>query len=362
VKTKSPATFHLTHDDQAARPPPPRSGSVQPCSSANGGGPSQLPLVRLVAAVADLGSLVALNAMDPLAIPKEVTNWLSKIFVGCNERISLKLSNNPNLPEESLDLTWIEHLSQYSSPKTFSSAWTVRLDTHYLGGLRHFYGWEIADIGLLIFFRRAGKIIRSKVALLQSKRLYPSNNSVREEIDVDYQIGFARLADPEEMRISLTTVSEFSFADQSRYGALAAGSQQVREINDYQRKNKLSVYYQLYNPWTVPFTQRIPLTSYTAPDGALTLGTRVIPATVVHDSFRDKPKGYKPALVDFEASCGGDEHRFGWRLEFFVADLVLQCREGSPFQDISDERIQTLFYRRSGPISAAIAINIELPP
>src|SRR5882724_8192037 len=118
--------------------------------------------------------------MDPLNIPTEVVNWLRKIFVECNERISNKLSNNPNVPEESLDLTWIEHLSQYSCPQVFSSSWTVRLDTHYLGGLRHFRTWEIADVGILIFFRRAGKIIRSKVALLQSKRLYPTNNLVRE--------------------------------------------------------------------------------------------------------------------------------------------------------------------------------------
>jgi len=31
------------------------------------------------------------------------------------------------------------------------------------------------------------------------------------------------------------------------------------------------------------------------------------------------------------------------------------------FENIDDERIQSMFYRRSGPISAAIAISIELP-
>ena len=54
--------------------------------------------------------------MEPLNIPKDVTTWFRKIFLECNERISNKLSNNPNLAEESLDHTWIEHLSQYSSP------------------------------------------------------------------------------------------------------------------------------------------------------------------------------------------------------------------------------------------------------
>jgi hypothetical protein len=299
--------------------------------------------------------------VEHLNIPKDVTAWFQKIFLECNERISNKLSNNPNLAEESLDHTWIEHLSQYSSPLTFSSAWTVRLDTHYLGGLRHFYNWEIADIGLLVFFRRAGQIIRSKVALLQSKRLYPTNNLVREELPVDYGIGFARLADPEDIRVSLGWQSEFSFTKASRYGALLAGSGQLRAINAYQRKHKLAVYYQLYNPWTLPFVQRIPLVKYAKPTGPLALGTRVIPATAVHGALHDKAKGYKPTLIDFERLCGAGEHRFGWRLEFFIADLLLQCQEGSLFENISEDRIQAMFYRRSGAISAAIAINIELP-
>jgi hypothetical protein len=41
---------------------PPRSGLVQPCAAANGGGPSQLQSARLVAAVAELGSFGAFNA------------------------------------------------------------------------------------------------------------------------------------------------------------------------------------------------------------------------------------------------------------------------------------------------------------
>jgi hypothetical protein len=109
--------------------------------------------------------------MSYAKIPQDVRDWFRDVFRGCNERISEKLSNNPNLPEESLDLTWIEHLSQYASPVTLKSSWTIKIETHYLGGLRHFYRWEIADIGLLIFFRRGGIVERSKVGLLQSKRL-----------------------------------------------------------------------------------------------------------------------------------------------------------------------------------------------
>src|SRR5262245_46567585 len=144
-----------------------------------------------------------------IEIPSDVTKWLKSAFGSCNERVSEKLSNAPNVPEPSLDLTFIEHLSQFASPITFASKWTVRLDTHYLGGLRHFYNWEIADIELLLFVRRGGKIIRSKVGLLQSKRLYPNGESVKEEVAVDYEIGFARLADPEDVHISLTSSHKY---------------------------------------------------------------------------------------------------------------------------------------------------------
>jgi hypothetical protein len=81
---------------------------------------------------------------------------------------------NPNAPEESLDLTWIEHMSRFSSPVTLDSGWLVKIETHYLGRMRHFRRWEIADIGRLVHLRLGEKGRTSKVALLQSKRLYPA--------------------------------------------------------------------------------------------------------------------------------------------------------------------------------------------
>jgi hypothetical protein len=292
-------------------------------------------------------------------IPPDVTDWIRTVFRECNERITEKLSNNPNLPEESLDLTWIEHLSQYASPVTLSSAWTIKIETHYLGGLRHFYRWEIADIGVLLFFRRAGVLERSKVALLQSKRLYPSNNTVQEEDRIDYEIGFARIADPESLQQSVAVQAEFEFNEKCLYGALAANSDQVKAITDYQKKNKTPVYYQFYNPWRIPFAQRIPLSQFKRPSGKLALGTRIIPAREVHGLLATYVDGQKPTLAQVKALCPNDP--FGWPLEHFVADLLLGCVEGTIFKDISEERIQNLFYRRTGPIAAAIAISVEAP-
>lgn len=164
--------------------------------------------------------------MTEFTVHADVKEWLNRIFRDCNERITEKLSNNPNAPEESLDLTWIEQLSRYSSPVTLASSWTVKVEAHYLGGLRHFFRWEIADIGVLLFLRSGGEVKRSKVALLQSKRLYPNNRSVAEESKVDYEIGFARLADLEDLTRSLSLETEFRFSEDSRYGAIIPGSDQ----------------------------------------------------------------------------------------------------------------------------------------
>jgi hypothetical protein len=182
--------------------------------------------------------------MQPL--PPDVIAWFKTVFRECNERLSEKLSNNPNVSEGSLDQTWIDHLSQYASPITLSSSWTVKIETHNLGGMRHWRFWEVADIGILVFFRQGGRIQKSKVALLQSKRLYPSTNTVSEDDIVDYQTGFARLADPELLQHAVAVQAEFHFSEQCKYGALEGESDQVKAISEYQNIEKIPVYYQFF--------------------------------------------------------------------------------------------------------------------
>jgi hypothetical protein len=135
----------------------------------------------------------------------------------------------------------------------------------------------------------------------------------------------------------------------------------VSAIADYQKANKLRVYYQFYNPWDVPFTQRIPLSGYSTPSGEMNFGVRIMPANVVHDALGNRTKSWTPKLSDLRGLLKGAEHEYGWRLEHFALRLWLGCTEGDHFEGVSDTAIQSLFYRRSGPISAAIAITIEGP-
>lgn len=292
-------------------------------------------------------------------LPDDVIEHLRSIFAACNGRTTDKLSRNPNAPEESFDLTWIEHLSRYSAPMTLRSEWLVKIETHYLGGMRHFWNWEIADIGLLIDLRLGDGARRRKVALLQSKRLYPDGAPVREETMSDYEVGFARLADPEDDAISLAFATEYSFDEDSTYAQIRANSQQVAAIDEYEKKIGLKVYYQLYNPWSVPFVQRVPvLADYAEPDGEPDLGVRVMPARLLHVRLMSRSLT-SPKLSDLENLNAIP--MFGWRLEAFICEELLECREGDRFESISDDRIQDVFFRRTGAIAAAIVITVEAP-
>ncbi len=134
----------------------------------------------------------------------------------------------------------------------------------------------------------------------------------------------------------------------------------MKAITQYEKDSKLSVYYQLYNPWTIPFTQRVPIATYQAPTGEPAVGTRIVPASAVHNIIGGLKKGKSPSLKALAEVIGGPGS-YGWPLEHFVAELLLKCREGSVFESIDENRIQNLFFRRTGPIAAAIAITIEGP-
>ena len=95
-------------------------------------------------------------------VPDDVCRWFKEQFANCNQRISQKISLNPGTQEPSLDMTFVEHFSQLTAPRTMPSGWTVRIDTHFLGGLRHYLGkWEIADIGLIVHYTKGAEHLHS---------------------------------------------------------------------------------------------------------------------------------------------------------------------------------------------------------
>jgi hypothetical protein len=80
--------------------------------------------------------------------------------------------------------------------------------------------------------------------------------------------------------------------------------------------------------------------------------------------LNDVGKGKAPAISDFKKALQKADlasRPYGWRLEYFVVDLVLSCREGRIWDDPNDNALMRIFHRKSGPISAAVSITIEVP-
>jgi hypothetical protein len=62
-----------------------------------------------------------------------------------------------------------------------------------------------------------------------------------------------------------------------------------------------------------------------------------------------------------DLSAFGAKRTLACRLETFVADEVLNCREGRLFEKSEDEDLYALLYQRHAPISSMIMITIDLP-
>ena len=326
-----------------------------------------------------MSNLLPRDAPLPFDLPGALVVWLKSVFAGCNDYVTAKLSAMPNTYETALDIALIEHLSTVPTPVTISSGWTVNIATHFLGGGRHFAEspggrrWEIADIGVVILFRRAGRLIRPKVALLQSKRLYAKeidwNEDYADEIDwneessVDYMIGLDRLLEDDIDWGVVANPRRFTFTEESRCKALRKGDHQYRAIAGYQPMSGVPIYYLLYNPAQLPSTRELPAQPGRIAAMPNEVGCRVIPATELQNAlvaledlatpqFRDLPPASALPLLPGDSLPG-------WRLEEFIADLTIQCRAG--YIAASREALQYVLSRRSAPIAAAIQITIDAP-
>ena len=294
-----------------------------------------------------------------MSIPAEVVDWFRDVFAALNRRLSEKIENAPPIPETHLDTTFIEHLNAYSSPRAFPTGWAIRIDTHYLGGMRHFYSWEIADLGVFVFFQQNGTLIRQKVALFQCKRLYPTAGDIDHLEEYDYRIGMARLASRDRYAPSMMTHRLFEFQESSRYQALGAKDRQCTLISDFIYKYHFPVYYLFYNPSKVPLKIQVPSKRYVHITADPPLGARVLPFEHVAKVLGSKNKGNSPSIADMAGRDGLDKH--GWRLEHFMADLLLSCKQGRRFAEAVYEDLYALFNRRSGPIAATVAVTVEVP-
>lgn len=296
-------------------------------------------------------------------IPEEVIGYVRQVFSDANHEVSRALTQHPSLHEPGLDQAFIGKLN--ASPPAFfaASQSAVAIETHWLGGRWMFERWEIADIAVFILLRTRGHLVSRKVALLQTKRLYSQEIAGTELDRADYMIGIGRLADRVDLQFPLSSQRTFRFDKDSVYAALTSQSQQIEHIDAYFEDRSIPIYYGFYNPMTVPYQGLYPAATTAQLPAANDVGMRVIPTPAVHNVANAKEPG-KPSSFDdltfppFDAADPTSSH--GWRVERFVADEVLRCRQGILFDGTADDRLQGLLYGRAAPITSAITITIDL--
>jgi hypothetical protein len=291
------------------------------------------------------------------AIPNDVIAWFRNAFAEANRKVSEMLLNAPNIRETSLDDAFVMALVPRSAPTRLGSGALVRMDIHNIGGLRRLHHWEVADIGIVVFVSRANKIIAQKLALLQSKRLYPHNNSVDDEDPGGFLYGLNAMLLIDRSRVSMALARRFDFQSDCVYGSIKAHSQQVNTIESFSRQWRHPIGYLLYNPPKMPVSISYPLSKVQVRRRPPSAGTRVVPAPTVHSLLSQLPKGSAPTYGQIKRHAGGEY----WRVEFWAADLLLTCKAGLEFDAADSDMVLSVITRRSGPIGAAIAVHIELP-
>lgn len=296
-------------------------------------------------------------------IPEVVIDYVREVFSAANDKVSRAMDVHPSMHEETLDHMLIMELTAAPSAFFANEQIGVAIESHWLGGRWMWHRWEIADIAFFIILRRHGHLQMRKVALLQTKRLYSREIPVPELERADYEIGIGRIADRTDPSRPLSNQRVFTLDGGCVYGAIHAGRDQVMAIDDYFNDRGIPVYYGLYNPTSLPHSARYPAQAGTLAS-VNAVGCRILPSEVVHGVLSTIRAGQSPtadSLVvnpPIDPADGGSGR--GWRLERFVADEVLRCRQGRLFEDASDPSLRSLLYRRSAPIQAAITITIDL--
>ncbi|WP_156893836.1 hypothetical protein [Brevundimonas aveniformis] len=296
-------------------------------------------------------------------IPEDVVAWFRSVFAEANRSACERLVNLPNIRETSLDDGLIEALIPDSAPTLLPSGAIVRMDTHNIGGLRRLGGphwdlpfprrWETADVAVLVFVYRGATLVARKIGLLQSKRLFPSNDDVDDDDEIGFLYGMNAFLRREEPQALGVLHRSYKFDASCAYGAILPGSDQVAAIERLNSEFGEAIYYLLYNPPALPMEIRYPLASRIRVE-EVDIGCRVLPASTVHGALDGLGDGRRPTFSNLNVEQG-------WPLETWAADLLLTCKVGQPFDGSKDGQVRYFLERRSGPIGAALATSITLP-
>ncbi len=298
-----------------------------------------------------------------IKIPNYVSEYIKSHFSSCNNQVTENLSTFPAIHEESLDMNFISYFSQNQTPVMLPCNWVIRIEAHFIGGGRHFVTWEVADIGLMIVFRRKGRVVKSKLALLQSKKLYANSLEYSEESKYIRRSGLGRLVVPDEDHLELIEDKLLVFKENSKYKAFKKDNEQQNAMSHFERRWNTKMYYLFYNPADIPHGVKMPMEKKPSiPENVI--GCRVIPKDQLELALSSKISGYTPSYKDIRdglpSELSGQDFTAGWRLENFVSDLMLECKEGLVDNSPNFESLLILMNQKSLPMSCALSITFDI--
>lgn len=294
--------------------------------------------------------------VTPIPLPDDVVEFVRTAFAEADASASSRLDRMPTVHEETLDFAIIDKLLGLQGPTVLPSQAIVDVDVHFVGGGWHWDRWEVADLGVIMNFRRVGQLLRTKVVLLQSKRIYPREVDFVEEKALVRAGGFGSLMQP-SFSATLGPRS-FQFDSSCRYRALQVGDDQWQAISGYETQYALPIYYLLYHPSSMPVTRTIPATTLPSPSTDPLIGARVTSAASLRAATTTFVKNQAPSYSDLL----GTATYLGLPLGDFMADEVLGCRAGHIADpNGSSAGLNRVFNQRNAPIAAAISIDINLP-
>lgn len=289
-------------------------------------------------------------------IPDDVIAFFRSAFAEANREVTQLLYNVPNVRETTLDDVLVNALIPNSPPRTLPSGAIVEMDIHNIGGLRRLYSWETADIAVLAFIYRGSRLVAQKIGLLQSKRLYPTNNDVLDADPVGFHYGMNAMIRRDTSSPLRVINRTFDFTEDCIYGSIHSEDDQIEAIEHHNREFGESVHYLLYTPPKLPVTVTYPV-AYRQVVTEFEEGCLVYSVDAVHGAVKGLERGKSPSHRQIAAMATSKT-----RLETWASDLLLTCQVGQQFDKSKEEIVSTMLERRSGPISAAIAFSISLPP
>jgi hypothetical protein len=193
------------------------------------------------------------------------------------------------------------------------------------------------------------------IGLLQSKRLFPTNQDVDDEDEISFLHGMNAFIRREGHQAAASLHRTYSFDETCAYAAIHAGDRQTGLIDNLNREFGKAVFYLLYNPPQLPYSVSYPLRQRIRVD-EMPVGNRVVDADDVHRALSWLNEGASSSFNLLRSACATRD----WPLETWAADLLLTCQVGQQFDDSNDDRVRYFLERRSGPIGAALAASVTL--